>query len=339
MDISLLKQRKTIDKTILAALAGAAKYPGLRAVFARTTTALTTGQVKGIENIGQVKGIQKVLAKLTMSEHSIYRKLLEPIGFPKLQIKEGKVRGFLGSMKDATYYDSVATARLGAREFLPKIRKKVVSNLQQHIDYLEKESFFQKAHREAKQMNIVDRSELSRRWYHDYALEQGVNYRSFQMLRKGGKRISDRKLGRMYFFRYTPNKPEETYDEFPLIFMLYEDADNFSGINFHYLSPKLRAILLGHMLQYMSNKDYTERTKIFARKFRDVIKKNKRFRHAKVSYRQYRNDQVQSKVIQVHPLDWELAIMVPTERFKTAGGGRTASKKIWFKTAKQARVV
>ena len=339
MDISLLKQRKTIDKTILAALAGAARYPGLRAVFARTTTALTTGQVKGIENIGQVKGIQKVIAKLTMSEHSIYRKLLEPIGFPKLHIKEGKVRGFLGAMKDATYYDSVATARLGARQFTPVVRRQVVANLQQHIDYLEKESFFQKAHREAKQMNIVDRSELSRRWYHDYALDQGVNYRSFEMLRKGGKRISDRKLGRMYFFRYTPNKPYETYDEFPLIFMLYEDGDNFSGINFHYLSPKLRAVLLGHMLQYMSNQDYTERTKIFARKFRDVIKKNKRFRHAKVSYRQYRNDQVQSKVIQVHPLDWELAIMVPTERFKTIGGGRTASKKIWLKTRKEARTV
>ena len=334
---------KKQDKVILGALAGAARFPGLRTVFSKTTSAITTGQIKGIENIGQVKGMQKLLAKLTMSEHSIYRKLLEPIGFPKLKIEEGKVRGILGTMKDATYYDSVATARLGVRQLAPEgikiSRKRVVANLQQHIDYLEKESFFQKAHKEAKQMNIVDRSELSRRWYHDYALDQGVNYRSFEMLRKGGKRISDKKLGRMYFFRYTPNKPYETYDEFPLIFMLYEDADNFSGINFHYLSPKLRAILLGHMLQYMSNQDYTERTKIFARKFRDVIKKNKRFRHAKVSYRQYRNDQVQSKVIQVHPLDWELAIMVPTERFKTIGGGRTASKKIWFKTAKEARVV
>ena len=330
---------KTQDKVILGALAGAARFKGLRLFFSRITSAFTTGQVKDFSSVGQVKGIQKVIAKFTMSETGIYRKLLEPIGFPKLHIKEGKVRGILGTMKDSTYYDSVATARLGAREFLPKIRKKVVANLQQHIDYLEKESFFQKAHKEAKQMGIIDRNELSRKWYHDYALDQGVNYRSFEMLRKGGKRISDKKLGRMYFFRYTPNKPEETYDEFPLIFMLYEDADNFSGINFHYLSPKLRAILLGHMLQYMSNKDYSERTKIFARKFRDVIKKNKRFRHAKVSYRQYRNDQVQSKVIQVHPLDWELAIMVPTERFKTAGGGRTASKKIWFKTAKQARTV
>jgi len=318
---------------ILGALVGAAKFKGLRLFFSRITSAFTAGQVKDFSSVGQVKGIQKVIAKFTMSETGIYRKLLEPIGFPRLGIVDGKVSGFIGSK-------SAVATRVGATSVDTKpFQKKIVANLQQHIDYLQEESFFQKAHKEAKQMGIIGRNELSRRWYHDYALDQGVNYRSFKMLRKGGKRISDRKLGRMYFFRYTPNKPYETYDEFPLIFMLYEDADNFSGINFHYLSPKLRAVLLGHMLQYMSNQDYTERTKIFARKFRDVIKKNKRFRHAKVSYRQYRNDQVQSKVIQVHPLDWELAIMVPTERFKTAGGGRTASKKIWYKTAKEARTV
>ena len=328
-----LKLKKHQDKVILGALVGAAKFKGLRLFFSRITSAFTAGQVKDFSSVGQVKGIQKVIAKFTMSETGIYRKLLEPIGFPRLGIVDGKVSGFIGSK-------SAVATRVGATSVDTKpFQKKIVANLQQHIDYLQEESFFQKAHKEAKQMGIIGRNELSRRWYHDYALDQGVNYRSFKMLRKGGKRISDRKLGRMYFFRYTPNKPYETYDEFPLIFMLYEDADNFSGINFHYLSPKLRAVLLGHMLQYMSNQDYTERTKIFARKFRDVIKKNKRFRHAKVSYRQYRNDQVQSKVIQVHPLDWELAIMVPTERFKTAGGGRTASKKIWFKTAKEARTV
>ena len=328
-----LKLKKHQDKVILGALVGAAKFKGLRLFFSRITSAFTAGQVKDFSSVGQVKGIQKVIAKFTMSETGIYRKLLEPIGFPRLGIVDGKGSGFIGSK-------SAVATRVGATSVDTKpFQKKIVANLQQHIDYLQEESFFQKAHKEAKQMGIIGRNELSRRWYHDYALDQGVNYRSFKMLRKGGKRISDRKLGRMYFFRYTPNKPYETYDEFPLIFMLYEDADNFSGINFHYLSPKLRAVLLGHMLQYMSNQDYTERTKIFARKFRDVIKKNKRFRHAKVSYRQYRNDQVQSKVIQVHPLDWELAIMVPTERFKTAGGGRTASKKIWYKTAKEARTV
>ncbi len=160
-----------------------------------------------------------------------------------------------------------------------------------------------------------------------------------EMLRTGGKRISDMRIGRMYFFRYRPNKPEEIYDEFPLIFMLYEDPDNMSGLNFHHLSPKRRAILLGKMLDFMNNTEYNENTRLMARKFRSMIQTNKRFRDAKAIYRQYRIDEIKSKVIHVHPLDWELAIMVPTERFKTLAGGRTASKKIWYKTFRRAKTL
>ena len=186
-------------------------------------------------------------------------------------------------------------------------------------------------------MNVIGRSSAAREWYYDQALDQGVNYRSMDMLRTGGRRVSDIRLGRMYFFRYRPEKPEDMYDEFPLIFLLYEDPDNFSGINFHYLRPKLRAVLLGNMMMYLNNQDYTDRTKLFARKFRNMIQTNRRFRHAKVIYRQYRADDVRSKILQVHPLDWELAITVPTERFKTKGGGRTMSKKMWIKTEKLAK--
>ena len=60
---------------------------------------------------------------------------------------------------------------------------------------------------------------------------------------------------------------KHNYDAFPLIFMLYEDPDNFSGINFHYLSPKLRAILLGHMFTFLTDKDFSNRTRLFGRKF------------------------------------------------------------------------
>jgi hypothetical protein len=327
---------KSQDKVILSALTAAARFPGLRTFFARTTTGLTTGKIKSVEDVSQLTGIQKIIAKFTMSEHGIYRKVLEPIGFPKLGIKDGKITGF--ETKETRLAMGMAEAA-GERVLRNKmqLRKRVVANLHQHIDFLQKESFFQKAHKQAKQMGIIEKNELSRRWYHNYALDRGVNYRSFDMLRSGGKRINDRKLGRMYFFRYKPNDAYETYDEYPLIFMLYEDADNFSGINFHYLTPKIRAILLGKMLMYLSDNDYNESSKLFARKFREVIRHDRRFRHARVSYRQYRNDQVQSKIIQVHPLDWELAIMVPTERFKTIGGGRAVSKKLWFKTSKEAR--
>ena len=46
---------------------------------------------------------------------------------------------------------------------------------------------------------------------------------------------------------------------------------------------------------------------------------------------------LESKILQVHPMDWELAITVPTERFVTPAGGRVASKKIWAQTNRLAR--
>ena len=65
-------------------------------------------------------------------------------------------------------------------------------------------------------------------------------------------------LGRMYYFRYEPEIPDDIYDNYPLIFMLYEDPDNFSGINFHYLTPKQRAVLLGKMFVYLNNENYDQ---------------------------------------------------------------------------------
>ena len=97
----------------------------------------------------------------------------------------------------------------------------------QHIDFLKEESFFQKAHRAAKQENLITRHRRTREFYHDYAAEHGVNYRSLQMHRTGGTRTGNIKLGRMYFFRYAAEgtasgrgvdiKRGNVYDAFPLV--------------------------------------------------------------------------------------------------------------------------
>ena len=320
---------KKVDKTILGALAVAQRFPGLRLIFKRMSSAFTSGRLSTIGDIPKVKGFQSAVDKLTKTEIGWYTRVLVPIGFPVIAD---------GVVSPATTIKAIQLAPDVARRVVNI--KRLEKNIQQHISFLQEESFFQKAHKTAKKSGIIERSEISRMWYHDYALEQGLDYRSLQMMRSGGKRISDMRLGRMYFFRYNPHKSyDHTYDSFPLIFMLYEDPDNFSGINFHYLSPKLRAILLGHMLSFLTDQDFSNRTKLFARKFRQMIQHNKRFRHAKVIYRQYKPEHIQSKIIQVHPLDWELAIMVPTERFQTPAGGRVASKKIWRETALKSRTV
>ena len=128
---------KTEDKVILGALAGAAKFKGLRLFFSRITSAFTTGQVKDFGSVGQVKGIQKVIAKFTMSETGIYRKLLEPIGFPRLGITDGKVSGFVGSEMAAKA--RIGTKAVGTKPFKKKIvAKKTVKKKEIKINYWKK---------------------------------------------------------------------------------------------------------------------------------------------------------------------------------------------------------
>ena len=275
----------------------------------------------------------------------MYTKTLVKVGFPRLVMQRGKVMGFLRK-----------TAQ-GAKQTLSKIgqtpvHRKITSNkiataLEQHIDYLKEESFFQKAHKAAKQENLITRDRRTREFYHDYAAEQGVNYRSMQMLRTGGHKTGDIKIGRMYFFKYAAEatasgrgvdiKKGNVYDEFPLIFLLAEEPGSLEGINFHYMTPKERIILLGRMFEYLNSEDFDNRTKLFSTKFKRTIKNNRLFRYAKACYREYKPGRIISKIIQVHPMDWELAITVPTERFVTPKGGRVASKKIWTQTNKLAR--
>ena len=322
---------KGTDKKILGGLFVASKSGAIKHFFKACSEMFTRGRVKKLEDIAKHSRLSNLVKKFTSKESSLYNSSLVPLGFPTLAVAEGRVTGFLVSEVKLVVSGKRINKIAGVSD------KKVIKTLDQHIKFLQQESFFQIAHQQAKQMGVIGRSEQARAWYQDYALEQGLNFRSMDLLRTGGRRISDIRLGRMYFFRYRPEQPRDMYDEFPLIFLLSEEPDTFDGINFHYLSPKLRAILLGKMLMYLNNQDYSDRTKLFARKFRSMIQTNKRFRHAKVIYKRYKAEDVQSKILQVHPLDWELAITVPTERFKTISGGRAASKKMWIKSAKLAR--
>ena len=103
------------------------------------------------------------------------------------------------------------------------------------------------------------------------------------------------------------------------------------------MTPKERIKLLGRMFEYLNSENFDDRTKLFSVKFRRAIKDNKLFKYAKACYREYKPGRIESKIIQVHPMDWELAITVPTERFTTPTGARVPSKKIWAQTNKIAR--
>jgi hypothetical protein len=336
---------KTPEGQLLAGLAIAQRFPGVRLFFLRATKALMGGKIKKISDIGKSKEVEDAVKKFSKAEATMYTTTLVKVGFPRLATSRGKVMGFLS---DTAHGVKQAVSKIGQTAVHRKITsQKIASALEQHIDFLKDESFFQKAHKAAKQENLITRNKRTREFYHDYAAEQGVNYRSLQMLRTGGRKAGDVKLGRMYFFRYAAEgtasgrgvdiKVGNVYDAFPLIFLLSETPGSLEGINFHYMVPKERIKLLGRMFEYLNSEDFDDRTKLFSTKFKRTIKENSLFRYARVCYRVYKPGRIESKILQVHPMDWELAITVPTERFVTPSGGRVASKKIWTQTNKLAR--
>jgi hypothetical protein len=334
---------KTSGGKVLALLALAQRYPGIRMFFMKVSKFIMKKGLRNLDSMAQSKELEKTVMKFNKSEATVYANTLGKLGFPRLALSKGRVVGFFQEGVDA------ATKLVKKPRVAHKISKTVKETLDKHIDFLTEESFFQKAHKQAKQNNIISRSPRAREWYHDYAAEYGANFRSGQMMRGGGKRISDVKLGRMYFFRYTSQSSasgrdilqtkDEIYDAFPLVFCLAEYPNLIEAFNFHYMEPALRARLLGKMFMYLNNEDFNNKTKLFASKFRKVIQDNRLFRHAKAAYKTYKPGRIRSKILEVHPLDWELAIMLPTERFITPDGARVASKKIWFQTKKIAKVI
>ena len=96
------------------------------------------------------------------------------------------------------------------------------------------------------------------------------------------------------------------YDMFPMIMLLSAEKETFLGINFHYLRPKWRAILLDRVTAKIGG-GIPKWSKL--RKIRQIAPTIKR----------YRFDHIMRKVVPIEEDEQEIAIFLPTERFKKAG--------------------
>ena len=323
------------SRDVLATMAIAQRLPGIRSFFFTSFKIIKRVPLRQLKTALMDSGqIDSIVTKFTREEGRVYNNTLGKIGFPTLRFGPGgKVTGFA---RDTLKAGQTLVKRKQPKQSTVQ-EQRIESTLDTHIKFLTEESFFQKAHKVAKQKSLLTRNKVTRDFYHDYAAEYGVNYRSRQMIKTGGKKSNNILIGRMYFFRYEPSMPEEEYDNWPLVISLYEDADNISGVNFHHMDYKNRIIQLGRMLDFLNNQTYEKTSRLYASKFRKTLWNHRLFRHSKASYRQYRTDQIKSKIIEVHPMDWELAITVPTERFLGVRGNLVDNKRMWKKTIKTAK--
>lgn len=123
------------------------------------------------------------------------------------------------------------------------------------------------------------------------------------------------KLGSMYYFKYMPKNAATMrfYDTFPLIFPFNADRTTFSALNFHYLSPYMRAKLLDNIMEFSNDKRLTEDTK--AKFSWQAINAVAQHRLTQQTVKKYLYTHVQSQIKIVNPEYWVSTIMLPTESF------------------------
>jgi hypothetical protein len=130
--------------------------------------------------------------------------------------------------------------------------------------------------------------------------------------------LSENSIGKMYTFVYDP-KTKETlpyYDIYPLIFPIEYYSDGMLGINMHYLPPVLRAQLMDSLYETINNDKYNKTTKLQISY--GILKSASRFNLFKPCIKRYLWGHVRSPFIYISPEEWDVALMLPTQKFKKA---------------------
>ena len=171
----------------------------------------------------------------------------------------------------------------------------------------------------------------ARTWFRNAAQEvSSVNTRRLMNDKKNlTNRITEESIGSMYMFSYNPKHKETLphYDVFPLIFPIGIMNDGFLGINLHYLPPVLRAILMNRLYETLNNKKYDSTTKL--KLSYELLNGYAKFNYFKPCVKHYLLDYVSGSFLYVEPTNWDIALMLPTERF------RKQSKELVWKSVRE----
>jgi len=147
--------------------------------------------------------------------------------------------------------------------------------------------------------------------YKDLSSQSTIN-----VINKGDDRLTGTlTIGKMYLFHYDPKHKDTLplYDRFPLIFPFERAENGFLGINFHYLPPGQRALLLDNLMSLASDRTFTDQMKINLN-YRLLVKVS-RLSIAKNCIKRYLNSHVRSRFFYIRPDEWQKALMLPLDQF------------------------
>lgn len=142
------------------------------------------------------------------------------------------------------------------------------------------------------------------------------------------KTINASAIGAMLMFFYDPKTKDKLpyFDRFPLIFAIQTYDDGFLGMNLHYISPVQRAKLLNALYSTLHGPK-TEQSKMDITY--KILKGSSKFRLFKPCVKRYLYSHVKSRMFIVNPQEWDMTVLLPTERFDNAKGEAVLKSKVW----------
>lgn len=193
---------------------------------------------------------------------------------------------------------------------------------------------FQKIAQEGKASGIVPGTEEARDWYRDRA--SSINQINVQKEMRNRDRlynkIVDTDIGRMYMFFYDPKHKATLpyYDRFPLIFIMEKYKDGFLGMNLHYLPPIFRARLMDRLYAIERNDALRDSKKL--KMSYGLLNSIAKYKYFTPTVKRYLYSNVRSRFLYIPYEEWDIALMLPTERFK-----KSKKQTVWNESKKAIR--
>jgi hypothetical protein len=151
-----------------------------------------------------------------------------------------------------------------------------------------------------------------------------------QLMKDSTRQKNDHFIGHMYFFFYDPKTKDSLpyYDRFPLVIPIDHYPDGFLGLNLHYIHPKQRIILLDNLSSVATDNRFDENTKL--RINYQYLKSASRAFEATPCIKRYLSSHIQSRFVQIHANEWDIAALLPVERFEKA-----STSRVWADSRKK----
>jgi hypothetical protein len=144
-----------------------------------------------------------------------------------------------------------------------------------------------------------------------------TNVRGASLLRDKQKQTTPSNLrpGKLYFYYYDPKYKDVLpyYDRFPLVLPIDLYKDGWLGLNFHYIRPNERLLLMDKLYETLTDDNFDEKTKLRANY--GLLLGASRFGAFKPCVKRYLVNHVVSRIIEIDANDWEIALMLPVDSF------------------------